>query len=196
MTAFYMTRLWLTVFFGKAKTEHGEHAHENGLAMTVPLGVLAVGSLAAGWTFVHPAAFSGVIDRIPHPAGGAMALVVGVALATFVLGFVLAWLFYRPGAATDRLAETSPGLYGFLERKWYFDTVYEWYVANVQQRFAQLLSFLDQILIAGIAVRGTAGFLALFGLGAKAGYTGNLHGYVYWFFIGFLLLIAVAFGVF
>jgi NADH-quinone oxidoreductase subunit L len=195
-TAFYMTRLWITVFFGTPKSEEAGHAHENGPTILVPLGVLAAGSIVAGWTFMHPAAFAGVIDRIPHPAGGAQAIIIGVSLVVVVVGAGLAWLFYGAGAASDRLATTAPGLFRALSKKAYFDDVYEWYVVKVQQRIASLLSFLDQILIAGVLVRGTSGFLALFGLGAKAGYSGNLHSYVYWFFIGLLLLVAVATGLF
>lgn len=196
MTAFYMTRLWVTVFLGKPKSKAAEQARENGLTMTVPLGVLALGALAAGWSFLQPEAFAGILRHVPHPTGAGHTMVLGVSVVVVALGFVLAWVLYRPGAATDRLEERSPALFGFLAQKWYFDRVYGWYVAKVQQRLANLLSFLDQILVAGLAVRGTAGFLGLFGLGAKAGYSGNLHAYVYWFFIGLLLLSAVAFGVF
>lgn len=195
LTAFYMTRLWITVFFGRPKSGEADHARENGLVMTVPLGVLAVGSIAAGWAFLHPAAFAGVIEAVPHPEGTPHMIIIGVSLAVVVVGFAMGWFFYGPGAAADRLENSSPGTYRFLSRKLYFDDLYEWYVAKVQQRFANLLSFLDQILIAGLAVRGTAGFLGLFGLGAKAGYSGNLHSYVFWFFLGLLLLTAMALGI-
>lgn len=196
LTAFYMTRLWLTVFFGKPKSKEADHAHEGGGLMIVPLAVLAVGSIAAGWTFVHPPAFAGVIAQIPHPEGAAHLLVLVVSVVVVVLGFALAWFIYKPGAAEDRVERAAPGLHRFLGQKLYFDTVYEWYVEKVQQRLASLLSFLDQILIAGVVVRGAAGFVALFGVGAKAGQTGNLHSYVYWFFIGTVLLTVLAIGLF
>jgi NADH-quinone oxidoreductase subunit L len=196
LTAFYMTRLWLTVFFGEPKSDEAGHAHEGGSLMVVPLAVLAVGSVVAGWTFLHPPAFAGVIDQIPHPEGAAHYLVLIVSIVVVVVGFGVAWLLYRPGAAEDRLEQRAPCLHHFLGQKLYFDAVYGWYVAKVQQRGATLLSFLDQILIGGVLVRGAAGFVALFGVGAKAGYTGNLHSYVYWFFIGTVLLTVLAIGLF
>ncbi|GHH37389.1 NADH-quinone oxidoreductase subunit L [Lentzea cavernae] len=56
LTAFYMTRLLILVFLGKPrwkelKAENGKeyHPHESPLSMTVPMIILAVGSVAGGW---------------------------------------------------------------------------------------------------------------------------------------------------
>ncbi len=46
LTAFYMVRLWKLVFLGTPRSEPAGHAHESGLAITLPLVVLAV--LAVG----------------------------------------------------------------------------------------------------------------------------------------------------
>ncbi|MBD3175269.1 MAG: NADH-quinone oxidoreductase subunit L [Armatimonadia bacterium] len=54
LTPFYMTRLICLTFFGKTRDRHvAEHAHETPPNMTVPLIVLSVFALAAGW-FAHP----------------------------------------------------------------------------------------------------------------------------------------------
>ena len=45
LTAFYMTRLMLMTFFGRARWEDGVHPHESPPVMTVPMIVLAVGSV-------------------------------------------------------------------------------------------------------------------------------------------------------
>ncbi|WP_424941773.1 NADH-quinone oxidoreductase subunit L [Aliiroseovarius crassostreae] len=49
-TSFYSWRLMFMTFFGKERGDKHthEHAHESPLVMTIPLGVLAVGSIAAG----------------------------------------------------------------------------------------------------------------------------------------------------
>ena len=51
MTAFYMWRLMNMTFYGKSrvKPEVAAHIHESPASMTVPLTVLAVGSVLAGW---------------------------------------------------------------------------------------------------------------------------------------------------
>ena len=69
-------------------------------------------------------------------------------------------------------------------------------MAKVQQRFAMLLNFLEQIFLAGLVIRGCAGLVGLVGLGARALHTGNLHAYVYWFLLGAALLWAFAAGAF
>ena len=196
LTAFYMTRLWLTVFFGEPKTEDARKAKENPPIMTVPLGVLAFGSIVTGFTFLHPSAFDGVISRIPHPEGAAHLALIALSIALVAIGFAAAWFFYGKGAADDRLLKTLPGLHRQIAAKFYFDDLYEWYVAKVQQRLANVLSFLEQIFIHGLMVRATAGFCSLLGMGVRSGHSGNLHGYVYWFFAGLLLLVLIAAGVF
>ena len=49
LTAFYMTRLMLMTFFGTPRWDDGVHPHESPAVMTVPMMVLAVGSVAAGF---------------------------------------------------------------------------------------------------------------------------------------------------
>jgi NADH-quinone oxidoreductase subunit L len=68
LTAFYMTRLFVMTFLGRPKDEHvHEHAHEGGRSMTIPLVVLAVLAVIAGWGAWHekllPPATGGVIER-------------------------------------------------------------------------------------------------------------------------------------
>src|SRR5215218_2731745 len=53
LTAFYMTRLMLMTFFGRPRWEDGVHPHESPPVMTVPMVVLAVGSVLAGFLLVQ-----------------------------------------------------------------------------------------------------------------------------------------------
>ena len=48
ITSYYMTRLMVLTFFGKPRWKDGVHPHESPLLMTVPMVVLAVGSVFAG----------------------------------------------------------------------------------------------------------------------------------------------------
>ncbi len=196
LTAFYMTRLWTTTFLGKPRSDGADHAHEGGPFILVPLIVLAIGSALGGFAWFYPEALRVV------PAG-ALALLEGdghtIAMvggtATFVLGSALGFLLYRPGSSTDFLQTRLPVIYQLFEKRLYIDTLYDWYVAKVQQRFALLLNYTDLIGISGIAVRGTAGVVGLFGLATRAMHTGSLHTYVYWFLAGAVILWAIASGV-
>jgi NADH-quinone oxidoreductase subunit L len=78
MTSFYMFRLMYLTFAGEPRMSHEveHHIHESPKSMTVPLVILAVGSLAAGWLGI-PSALGGSnrFEAFLHPvfAGGAPA---------------------------------------------------------------------------------------------------------------------------
>ncbi len=194
LTAFYMVRVWKLTFLGEARSDHAAHAHEGGFTLTAPLVVLAILSIIGGYTGLYPKVFTGVFELIPEAHGPAHTLIFLTSLAIMIIGGGAAYLFYRT-AATDTLAEKSPGLFAALTAlKESFDTAYDYYVAKVQQRFAMLLNFLEQIFLSGLIVRGLAGVTGLFGLGARAVHVGNLNTYVYWFLGGLALFWACAAG--
>jgi NADH-quinone oxidoreductase subunit L len=189
LTAFYMTRLWAITFFGEARSEGAAHAHENGPLITVPMMVLAVLSIVGGFTFLYPSAFSGVIDTVRaleeslHEAGTAHGLIVGVSFAA-ILFAGLAWWYYKPGAAADRLEAEAKGLHRVLEARLYWDRFYAFLVAKVQQPVAEALLILEQFLISGLGVHGVAAVSGVVGLGLKALHVGNVRAYLLWFFAG------------
>jgi NADH-quinone oxidoreductase subunit L len=193
LTAFYMVRLWILVFMGSARSEDAAKAHEGGLAMTLPLVLLAALSILGGYTGLYAHHFDGVWSLIPHEDGMTIPVIGDVLM---ILGLGAAWWLYRP-AAEDALQRKSPGLFGALAAlKGSFDAAYDYYVAKVQQRFAMLVNFLEQVFLSGLIVRGSAGLAGLFGLGARAAHVGRLNVYVYWFLAGVALLWAYAAGVF
>ena len=196
LTSFYMIRMWKLVFLGAPRSDEASHAHEGGLAMTIPLVVLAILSVVGGYTGVYGKLAGDIADLVPHAHGSAHYVILGVSLAVMLIGAGSAWFYYAP-KATDTLEEKAPGLFNFLTTtKESFDKVYDYYVAKVQQRFAMLVNFVEQIFLAGLIVRGFAGLVGLVGLGARALHVGSLHAYVYWFLLGVALLWGFAAGLF
>ncbi|HEX2099902.1 MAG TPA: proton-conducting transporter membrane subunit [Candidatus Synoicihabitans sp.] len=199
LTAFYMVRMWRYTFLGTPRSEAADHAHEGGLSMTLPLIVLAILSVVGGYTtaegtgLIYGHAFQGVLSQIPHAHGVSVFV---MSLAILGIGAGAAFAFYRP-APRDALQEKVPGAFaGLTALKESFDRGYGYYVAKVQQRFAMLINFIEQIFLAGLIIRGLAGVVGLFGLGARALHVGSLHAYVYWFLLGAVLLWGFAAGVF
>jgi NADH-quinone oxidoreductase subunit L len=196
LTSFYMVRLWKLVFLGEPRSESASHAHEAGALMTVPLVVLAALSLVGGYAALYPKVFTQVFELIPEAQGAAHTTILLVSLGVLIVGAGSALLFYQ-SSAKDSLAAKIPGLFGALALlKASPDELYTYYVAKVQQRFALVLNFIDQILLGGLVVRGLAGFVGLVGMGARALYVGSLHAYVYWFLIGTALVWGFAAGIF
>ena len=193
LTAFYMLRMWKITFFGEARSNEAEHAHESGLAMTLPLILLALLSIVGGYTGFFSKIAGSLAAMRPEAEGSDHTMMLLLSLGILTLGGGAAWLYYAP-AATDSLQTRSPGLFGRLVwLKEGPDRFYDWYVAKVQQRFAMVLNFIDQIMVAGLA-RLAGGFVGAIGIGARAMHTGSIHSYVYWFLLGAVLVWAVAVG--
>ncbi len=137
LTAFYSWRLVFKTFHGRPHdTQHYEAAHESPRSMLIPLFVLAVGSILAGYpfyqVFVGPEVESFFREslklntellEVMHHTNFWIALLPTVAMA---LGFGVAWLFYirRPDIPAE-LASQHEVAYNFLLNKWYFDEIYD-----------------------------------------------------------------------
>jgi NADH-quinone oxidoreductase subunit L len=195
LTSLYMVRLWKLTFLGTPRSDHASHAHEGGLTLTLPLVLLAVLSLVAGYTAFYPNVFSDVFDHIPEAHGSDHTIIFITSLGVMAVGASIGYFFYK-STPTDTLADTVPGLFAALSAfRNAFDGAYDYYVAKIQQRFALFVNFFEQIFLAGLMVRGLAGFVGLCGLGARALHVGNLNAYVYWFLFGLVALWLLATGV-
>jgi NADH-quinone oxidoreductase subunit L len=113
VTAFYMTRVMLMTWFGKkrwdaevangqqqtADGEHGQepHPHESPGTMTIPMILLAVGSVAAGGFLIIGQRFEnflGPVTGLPPTAHGIFSVPGIVALVLALAGIGLAWFMY------------------------------------------------------------------------------------------------------
>jgi NADH-quinone oxidoreductase subunit L len=110
LTAFYMTRLFVLTFHGPERyTEDIEHPHESPFIMTVPLMLLALGSIVAGFLLKTgvPHWLAPVTGEGEHDPVMAGWLISVLALALSVAGAGLAWAMFRKGTA---LAEQPAGV--------------------------------------------------------------------------------------
>jgi NADH-quinone oxidoreductase subunit L len=151
LTAFYSWRLVLKTFHGRPHdAAHLEAAHESPRSMLIPLFVLAVGSILAGYPFYQVFVGAGVEDFFReslklnpeileemHHTDTAIALLPTVMM---VVGFAVAWLFYirRPDIPVE-LARQQELLYKFLLNKWYFDEIYDFLIVRPTLWLGRLL---------------------------------------------------------
>ena len=139
LTSFYSWRLIFKTFHGEPHDHHHyEAARESPLVMLIPLAVLAFGSIAAGWPFLHLFEGHGAEEFFGEslkfgPANHVLEameqLPLYVSLAPTVMmvgGFLVAWQFYirRPDIPVA-LARDQNVLYRFLLNAWYFDRIYD-----------------------------------------------------------------------
>ena len=105
LTAFYMTRLFILTFHGpKRWTEDIEHPHESPPVMTIPLILLAVGSISAGFLMRTSVVdwLNPVFEGAPEPAAAhhlSEAAIEWLGLGVTVLGGLIAWALFHKGTA-------------------------------------------------------------------------------------------------
>ena len=137
LTSFYSWRLIFKTFHGEPHDKHHyDAAHESPYTMLIPLGVLAVGSILAGFPFKELFAGHGVeeffrasLKNHPHILEEMHHIPFWIAVlptVMMVIGFLVSYLFYiRKPYLPVELATQQPLLYRFFLNKWYFDELYE-----------------------------------------------------------------------
>jgi NADH-quinone oxidoreductase subunit L len=144
LTSFYSWRLIYKTFHGEPHDQHHyESAHESPKVMLVPLAILAIGSIAAGYPFLSLFTGSGVenffrealkfgpdnkvLENMEH-----LPLYISLTPTVMMaLGWLVAYQFYirRPDLPVQ-LAHDQPVLYRFLLNKWYFDEIYDFLIVR------------------------------------------------------------------
>jgi len=170
LTALYMTRQIIYVFFGNRRTA-SEHAPESPSVMTLPLIVLAVCAilfsvvLTPAWPWLesyltgHPARFD------PHLLIQPMII---VSLALVGAGVAIGIWIYRRAGETDPIQHAQPALFRFLENKMWIDEIYDRTVIALSKILARLSDWMDRHVWDGL-VRGVGAvgqFLARLTTGA------------------------------
>lgn len=148
LTAFYMGRIYLVTFWGRARSERAQHAHEAPPVMLIPLVVLAVFSALAG--FVPMDEFVALAQGHGSHSGPNLTIAIsGLALALSGLG--LAVLLY--GGREERVSALVAGLgrlYAVIKRKFYFDEIYLYITHNIIFRFvAAPIAWFDRHVVDG-----------------------------------------------
>jgi NADH-quinone oxidoreductase subunit L len=192
VTALYTFRLLFLAFHGQPRFASARHAHdaaahhadhddhhavppsESPWVVTVPLVLLAIPSVLAGWVFVEPMLIgsyfgSSLVVRPEHPAmweftaewhdvgafirHGVLSLPFWLAFA----GIGTAWYLYIVNPALPGRIKAALGpVYTLLDNKYYFDRFNDWFFAGGARKAGRILSNVgDRVIIEGI-VNGSA----------------------------------------
>jgi len=173
LTALYMTRQMIYVFFGQTRSS-SENAHESPRVMTMPLIVLALCGiffsvvLTPAWPWLHgyltgePVHFE--IARLIQPM-----LVVSLALVSAGVGLGF-WMYRKAGvqdrnrpAEIDPLEYAQPALFRFLANKMWIDELYGRTVIGFSWMAARLSDWMDRYFWDGL-VRGFGAMGQIFGI--------------------------------
>ena len=202
LTAFYSWRLIFMTFHGQTRLSPDDlgHAHESPMVMLIPLFLLALGALVAGFVFKgvfigeaqeafwRGALFTLASNNIVADIHHVPSWVVAAPVVMMVSGFLVAWLFYLYiPKAPGNLADAFRPLYLFLLNKWYFDELYDWLFVRPAHRIGRILwKTGDGAIIDGLGPDGIAA--RVIDITARA--VRLQSGYVYHY--AFAMLIGVA----
>ncbi|MFJ5640615.1 NADH-quinone oxidoreductase subunit L [Streptomyces sp. NPDC093223] len=197
ITAFYMTRVMLMTFFGEKRwqpDEHGHepHPHESPKSMTIPMIVLAIGSVFGG-------AFFSIGDRFLHwlePVTGhsegdsplSAATVTGATMVCLVIGVGIAWLQYGR-RAVPAVAPRGSLLTRAARRDLLQDDFNHVVLVRGGEHLTRSLVYVDHTLVDGVVNGTAAGFGGLSGRLRKL-QNGYARSYAVSMFGGAALLVA------
>lgn len=192
MTAFYMFRLIFVAFF--SDSEGGLAAHESPKVMTVPLIVLAVVSIFAG--FVNSPVMNYAFGRYinypgqVHHEASALVMVISIVLALSGIG--LAYLIYQKKSIdADAIRQKFQGLYNLLWNKYYIDEFYAWLIARFVDGGAKLLFWFDLHVVNGL-VNLLASITGKAGNALKYTEDGQVQSYAVYMFAGVVIILITA----
>ncbi len=214
LTPVYMGRLFFNVFCGKPHSDGAARARESSLWMTLPLAVLALYSLAGAWSFAYgllwmdgkmnflmPSAATTFIGSVWEIHRSALLKIPdvhtlkNVAFIATLAGIVFSYVLYGRSRGYDLVERRLPGVYRFFNKHGWFDDLYDWYVAKVQQRVATLLAtFVDLLLIELLVVRGVGMVCAVIGQGFKRMHDASANSEIKWLVAGFALLMILIYA--
>ncbi|CAG6391382.1 NADH-quinone oxidoreductase subunit L [Streptomyces cocklensis] len=163
ITAFYMTRVMLMTFFGEQRWQpdaegHEPHPHESPSSMTIPMIILAFGSVFAGAFFSINSRFVHWLEPVTGHSEGdspiSAGTVTGATMVCLVVGVGIAWLIYgrRPVPA---VAPRGSLLTRAARRDLYQDDFNHVVLVRGGEHLTRSLVYLDHSLVDGV-VNGTA----------------------------------------
>ena len=179
MTAFYMSRQVIMTFWGdfRGGAAMEKHLHESAPSMTVPLIILAAGSVVAGFVgvpaalgganriehFLEPAIYAGGHGPapIPHASYAVEYALMGLSVALAAAGILYAYRRYWTGPTRDSALAGSRA-YRTLLNKYYVDEIYDATAVQGTVRGGEGLYRFDQKVVDG-AVNGSASLTRLSG---------------------------------
>ncbi|HWY39418.1 MAG TPA: NADH-quinone oxidoreductase subunit L [Chthoniobacterales bacterium] len=164
LTALYMTRQVIYVFFGTTRS-NADHAHESPSVMTAPLIILAVCAvtfsivLTPAWPWLESYLNGHAAQYDPHLLIQSMIL---VSLVLVGAGIAIGLWLYRRAGEVDPVQQAQPALFRFLENKIWIDEIYERTVIAFAALVARIADWMDRYIWDGL-VRGFGAIGCLFG---------------------------------
>lgn len=194
ITAYYMTRVMLMTFFGKARWADDAHPHESPAVMTIPLIILAALSAVGGWALLHVLHLETWLEPVLGHGEGelpfASALLLPLTLGVVALGVVAAVRVYGGKAEIPVLAPRGSWFVRAARADLGGDLFNEKVVMQPGQQLTATLVRIDDSVVDG-AVRGIGGFISALSTRLRQAQNGFARSYALVMVVG-AVIIALA----
>ena len=165
ITAFYMSRLFFSIFHGEKRwTEPPEgpaqHPHESPALMTVPMIVLAIGSVALGGVMAIGDSFVTWLEPVTghvehHEPVIAVPVIMGATLAVVLIGAFIAWRMYVQSTIPMTAPYGSP-LVRAARADLYQDAINEAVFMRPGQVLTRTVDVVDSGFVDGVLIEGNS----------------------------------------
>ncbi len=204
LTSMYSWRLIFKTFHGEYNNKNHpiSSMHESPMVMLVPLIILAIGSISAGFIFkdlfLEQGSFAdfwqGSIFFIEplttkHPPKEIIYLTP--ILVTIAIPFSY-YIFLKNKSIADSLVDANKPFYLFLKNKWYFDELYNLlFVKSSKFLGTYLWKKIDGLVIDRFGPDGLSNLFKYFSLKAVKFQTGFIYQYAFVMLIGFSIILTI-----
>ena len=202
LTSIYSWRLIFKTFHGEYNNKDIkiEDTHESPLVMIIPLLLLAIGAIFAGFVFKGLFISESGINNFwrgsifflkplstDHPPLWFLLLTPVLVTMSIPLAY---YLFVKNKNLPNQIANVNKPLYEFLFNKWYFDEIYEVIFVKPCKRSGLFLwKFFDIKIIDGFGPDGISGMIKKFSIKANKFQSGYIYQYAFIMLLGFSALL-------
>jgi NADH-quinone oxidoreductase subunit L len=188
LTAFYMFRLYFSVFWNKPSNTRMEGHGEGGFSMMMPLVVLAIGAALAGFIPFSQFVTSDGVKRETHFHLLFSILPVAIGLLAILLAM---WMYKKQNERPAKFSASIHGLYKTAYNKFYIDEIWLFITKKV---FFNLIgrpaAWFDKNVVDGL-VNFTGNYTAAISEGIKKMQSGKIQQYAIYFLVGVIGLAAL-----
>jgi NADH-quinone oxidoreductase subunit L len=193
ITAFYMTRVMILTFTGKARWDEEAHPHESPLLMWLPMAILAIGSVSSGYLLSRGDALVNWLAPLFEQHGEheellAPIVVSAMALGMVALGVAIAFLKYSRQEVVAVAPENVSVFTKIARQDLMQDRFNEVLFMRPGAQLTQVLVKTDEVIIDG-AVRGVGQFAMNSSSLLRGVQSGFVRSYAALIFVGAALLI-------
>ncbi|MCI0441105.1 MAG: NADH-quinone oxidoreductase subunit L, partial [Chloroflexi bacterium] len=194
LSALYMARVVLIVFFGNARTHDVEHAHESPPVMTVPLVLLAFFAATVGFiAFAYTSSYGGFAGFIEGAGRFHFELwLTAVSILLALGGIAIGWLTYSKGViSAESVARRFSTLHRVMVNKYYVDEAYQWVINRVVLAMGAIIAWFDRAIVNDVGVNRPAWTVMLSALWTRYIQTGRFYNYGMAMALGVLALALI-----